>query len=59
VDPQSQQRSEAFAGPAGRPRRRRVEEAKSESDWVRGKEVGMVDMARRGDVGLYSVSVLK
>jgi hypothetical protein len=32
----------AFADPAGRPRRRREDDAKSESDRVRGKEVGMV-----------------
>jgi hypothetical protein len=35
-------RTVAFAGPAGRPRRGRAEELKSESDRVRGKEVGMV-----------------
>jgi hypothetical protein len=42
VVPQSYRRAGAFAGPAGRPRRRRADAVKSESDRVRGKEVGMV-----------------
>jgi hypothetical protein len=42
VVPQAHRRAGAFAGPAGRPRRRRADDAKSESDRVRGKEVGMV-----------------
>jgi hypothetical protein len=42
VVPQSHLRAGAFAGPAGRPRRRRADETKSELDRVRGKEVGMV-----------------
>jgi hypothetical protein len=42
VVPQSHRRAGAFAGPAGRPRRRRADETTSESDRIRGKEVGMV-----------------
>jgi hypothetical protein len=42
VVPQSHRRAGAFAGPASRPGRRRADAAKSESDRVRGKEVGMV-----------------
>jgi hypothetical protein len=37
-------RAGAFIGPAGRPRRRRADVAKSESDRVRGREVGMVSI---------------
>jgi hypothetical protein len=39
---QPHRRAGSFAGPAGRPRRRRADEVKSELDKVRGKEVGMV-----------------
>jgi hypothetical protein len=42
VDPQSHRRAGTFDGMAVRPRRRRAEEVKSESDRVRGKEMGMV-----------------
>jgi hypothetical protein len=31
-----------FAGPAGKPRRRRAKEVNSKSDRVKGEEVGMV-----------------
>jgi hypothetical protein len=40
--PKSHRRAGAFAGPAGRPRRRRADDTKSESNRVSGKEVGMV-----------------
>jgi hypothetical protein len=42
VVPQAHQRAGAIAGPAGRPRRRRADDVKSESDRVRRKEMGMV-----------------
>jgi hypothetical protein len=39
---QSHRMAGAFASLTGRPRRRRADDTKSESDRVRGKEVGMV-----------------
>jgi hypothetical protein len=49
VVPQSHRRVGAFASPVGRPRRRRVVVAKTESDRVRGREVGMVSNQMEAD----------
>jgi hypothetical protein len=54
VVPQSHQRAGVFAGPAGRPRRMRADDTKSESDRVNVKELGMEsNQMEAGNVSVF------